>query len=523
MQDKYGAFDGRFLGIDLVAGEPGQAATLPWLALTNLDRRDSLDAVRRLDPDDPLPGLLRMTSLAHELRHFHDFLLSPMGSLVVRSRYLAAANTVPLLEWLAKQEGTIPIPLGSWLKMPPAERDAYWRRAAKVLAAMGKQLPPPIALPYRPFERVLSSGVDGYTATKQAGEWDITVRRFAGDDVHNVFPMIAGQLARASYALGGVEIGGMQWYPAQILEANAITAQLQHIGMAFGKNVLGQVLSLLRHMDNPYGDVLTRVNALLATPAENGRMLSLPDITILCTYALLADYIGDHSYAQVVVRFCIIGAHLQRNEMLHGTDIRALYGEWDEVLADAGFIAEPTFETVRRSVDHDLEFLRILDSEMDGPWKSQSPRALETVCRQFLAARKALCESFLAEPERYVLPGAYLRMLPTLPRPAVRIKCGSERVESVICALVQAGWNEWKRSGEDVLVQPPSELLPGTGGFDIEALDLATYTLVGTEMLFADNPAVTDAGSEFLQAILGDEAHVIRVARPLEMLPRSVR
>jgi hypothetical protein len=57
------------------------------------------------------------TALGHEVRHFHDLLLSPLGNAAFRLRIVAAANAWQLSQHLTDADGAIPVPLTTWHRL----------------------------------------------------------------------------------------------------------------------------------------------------------------------------------------------------------------------------------------------------------------------------------------------------------------------------------------------------------------------------------------------------------------------
>jgi hypothetical protein len=53
----------------------------------------------------------------HELRHFHDYLVTPVGTLDAGDYMMAAANLLPAL-LLLKNQKRIAVPLQAWTAMP---------------------------------------------------------------------------------------------------------------------------------------------------------------------------------------------------------------------------------------------------------------------------------------------------------------------------------------------------------------------------------------------------------------------
>jgi hypothetical protein len=518
--DRFGAFDGRFLGITIELSGAGRRSRLPWLSPTCLDRAAAAPILSCVDADAPLTGLLEATCVTHELRHFHDFALSPIGASALRARYLATINTMPLLPWFACQPGVLPVPLSAWIKLPESHREAYWSRASRLFAADEQPFLRPLAVPYASVVG-LGPGPPG------EGEAKVTKRRFGDGEIGDVLHLIAGQFERAEYMLGGVAVRHDRWNPAQLFEANALVTQMQHLRLATSATIANGVLTELHFANGDYAKVLKRVGALLGAPAPGGAVrVALPDIAALCTYALAGPCEPKYSYGQAIVRFCAIAKHVAGGTMpVAEMAIRELYEHWDRVLEADGLLTAPTFEGIEASLAIDAELARDLDEELAvKPTRYDLTLPIKLCFREFLAARRVLCEHFLDDPDAYVRPKAYLQQLPRLPRPAVRIASPPEENDAAMNLLQAEGWTSCLRANEaEILVNPPGGFLPGGESFRLETLDLATDAMMGSEMIFADNPAVAEAGRRFLSSVLGDRVTLMHVSLPRDRQPASLR
>jgi hypothetical protein len=513
--DRFGAFDGRFLGIDLGLSDPQSSDDFPWLSPAQLTSAEAMPVLSRVNPEATLSGLLEATTVTHELRHFHDFLLSPLGAYALRARYMAALNTIPLLAWFKHQAGVLPVPLSTWMTMPPIERDTYWERASKLWAAAGRSLPEPIPLPYVP-----AISLD---AQRQADQTDAySIRKYEGDAIAEAIVLVAGQFARAEYVLGGIEIEGEQWNPAQLFEIGAVTAQSQHLRLTTNSAVANGVFTQLAGSQTVYGAILRRLAVFLGGSLEMGVQISMPHASALATYALLGSCEPTNFYCQPVVRFSVIAKHLYGKSQESLPPFREVFEEWDSVLDAAGVLTRPTFEGIKESLDMDAAVLRMLDATAEESPKTALPIMLTFM--ELVEARRQLCERFLDDPDAYLRPKSYLGFLPSLPRPVVRITSPAESGHALERTLEAAGWTSCVRANEwQVLANPPPTFLPGKESFRLDTFDSTSEAVMAAEAIFADNPAVTEVANLFFDRLVEGRIPLLRVARPRRQTPGSIR
>src|SRR5262249_2557601 len=117
--------------------------------------------------DEKFALMAEMTVLEHELRHFHDFLLSPYGQMLFRWKLQAWFNgfqALVLLLRAADQSGAncLPIPVARWCRMTEEKRRAQimqWDRGPKKPPGGGGWRPPEIPFLPDPIQELPWSGV----------------------------------------------------------------------------------------------------------------------------------------------------------------------------------------------------------------------------------------------------------------------------------------------------------------------------------------------------------------------------
>ncbi len=124
MSAAYGEFDDRFPGISLTATSPQR-----WRNLIRYAVGPEIPSFE--DNGDQFSELSSCLGvIAHETRHFHDFLISPFGSHAMRSRLVLALN-VPQVSILLTRIGSLesadflPVPLTTWALWKDEERRSF--------------------------------------------------------------------------------------------------------------------------------------------------------------------------------------------------------------------------------------------------------------------------------------------------------------------------------------------------------------------------------------------------------------
>ena len=140
-QKDFGGFNSRFHG-----------ATVRLASAADWEVYQALRAGGRAWPDprlsdDELFGILSIASaLAHEIRHFHDFLITPYGGHVFRLRIHAALNALQLLVPIMKSDANcLPFPIQKWCSLNELGRknEKEWWGKRKDGAKWN-----PVSLPY---------------------------------------------------------------------------------------------------------------------------------------------------------------------------------------------------------------------------------------------------------------------------------------------------------------------------------------------------------------------------------------
>ena len=120
-----GRFDPKFLGLIIRAK---RAAEVQSFRMSDRSDQPNISILSALGDEAVVSDLSRLTVLEHEVRHFHDALLYPMGLLTTRARIYAAVNGFEagiILIRLRSGANVLAVPLQVWLLMSEPDRAAF--------------------------------------------------------------------------------------------------------------------------------------------------------------------------------------------------------------------------------------------------------------------------------------------------------------------------------------------------------------------------------------------------------------
>lgn len=374
----FGSFDGRFVGITMTLTDQ----TLAALDLT------SADAV------DQFHDVAHATVHSHELRHFHDFLLSPRGSITLRQRIVEVLNAMSLLARTkrlseAGSVNALPVPLGRW-----ADLDASARREflAPLAQLVGELHVPDV--PHIPLARRLGlRPVEPEQEPESDAEWFQSA-------VHAVL------LARARLHDALRDDEGWGFTSQQIREGGAFCIQLQEAWTAFGEDAVDAL------------EAHTKVHAPSYLTAQHVWQLASGNYNIdsaaaALTWSQLGAYSGGR-LTSPAVRFGLLIASTSRDKT--PTASGAGISDFDAATGSAD-----TFGVLQSQLDEDERFLRQLKDRTQPDTDESAPAELVNLFSEFLAAKRRVVELVCEDASLYLEPLKYLETVERLPSPPLRM------------------------------------------------------------------------------------------------------
>jgi hypothetical protein len=381
VQDDYGGFDTRFIGITL------RMWPKTWEILDNFmsPDRDPKEVLsignEALDrgTEQAFETFSIGTVLTHELRHFHDFMLSPFGNRILRLRVLAAINGSQIIGRILNKEREIPVPLTKWKRLSNTEQTRLTTE----------------------WEELLGRSVNF---------------RFTPDDTN--FSEVEKAYNRIKdLVIGHQNSTPMPYSPAHIFEASAIAVQIVNVFNVFG----------IAHADLFSNYLLSNAALQQYTFAVrvwqglsniSGTNFDINLLSAAVVWSILGNYEIDGWNACPTYRFARLFSML-RNEGLPTNDpsVPYLFDYWSQRLRTCP-IAKAINDTTARN-EKLIERLRALPSEYQDISVGTGPviSAFEYYCQ----ARQLLISHFIESPEAYVLPHLYSDLIYKLPAAPIRL------------------------------------------------------------------------------------------------------
>lgn len=138
----FGAFNPRFYGVSIFLGGDDRRAA--WARYEGEDG-PAIAATRGLSDADAFV----LSAVDHETRHYHDFLLSPLGTVTMGLRTQASVNGLQALQSLHRCPGRfVPTPLIRWIELDEGARRRWVAENGAFLG--GATLGDFVALPHEP-------------------------------------------------------------------------------------------------------------------------------------------------------------------------------------------------------------------------------------------------------------------------------------------------------------------------------------------------------------------------------------
>lgn len=483
MSNSFGEFDPRFLGISLAVTTRKRWDLLSKYAFGPETLSKSKAA--RLHDDDFLEHVSCLTVLAHEIRHFHDYVLSIHGSRMTQARCALAFNVIMLLAGLYSDAragaNLLPAPLSLWCRMSQEERDSYLDEQNAVVASSGRQF----IAPRMPF---LSAGGD---LIPQPAGGQAPAERVS------LAVQACSQAQRRLYDLEALPEGVQPrggFGPTHLWEASAVLVQCQEILKATGESALNRFISaLMAAPGNRYGVAIRWIYTLFENSDIEADTQTMLSFVLWC---LLGDPYNNGKYASPLVRYAELGAILvKKGRAALASSVTETFELWDRLTGN-----ESTLAALGESASRDelfREFLAQKVQETGMADEDSSFADLLELFSQFGRARRHLIDQVLAVPEKYSSPGSYLDSLPDLSAPPVKLVMERQSAAFRVPGKFEDdSWHlyagrEVMKTGEKVgLIVGPPVTMPGSVHITRDAAFAAYTQFILSDILFG--PDVVD-------------------------------
>ena len=410
-----GRFDPQFLGVSIRASNPSDVYSF------RLHDRSGVAPVAVLDElgdDAMISDLSRQTVLDHELRHFRDSLLFPFGARIISSRLHASYNGFQVamsLKRLGGDASALPVPLQQWLRMPAAERDAF---IVGETAFAGTRLRPP-PLPVIPADDDVSEFAAGGMSLDKEDQIRLVGCRLALADYR-----MGESLWRSPHAEGEKMVS-----PAvDIWEAAGLICQLAAIERYAGEPLMQR---FIRWMEQRGPNTYRRGLAVLTwCLGKLGWPPTLRNHLTLTTWAQMGAYATEMSESSPAHRLAtLVSATAHGSRWSSDSAFTDLVRDWDAVAGADSFAA--------------LRAATVRFGEFCGRTvRTQGMPSLPAELFTSLAnARERMLAAFLADPDSYVDPVAYLAQETRYPLPCVGLEYSSGALGSDWTDVTPVDWS----------------------------------------------------------------------------------
>ena len=401
IQLDFGGFDPSFIGITL------RFNNRSWQLFEAVSRSPEPVPVYHLRADEKFESLSALSVLSHEVRHFHDFLLTSYSAHLFRLRILALLNLLEALPFVVTGDGNcVPVPISAWCRMSEEGR----QRAFSWLAPRPDSEPwVPVYLPHVDDSQP-SPPLSSHMPMPRTPEILEAVIRAA--TYHR------GRIYQFTWNPRTVR-GTTSIQPWQIFELSGLLVQIQDLWHTYGPDETDFFLEHLQSVgNNPYAMVL-HLGRYVWTK------LGLPFDTALTSamvsWSLLGSYERDQWRACPTERFMLLCDHFLKEGAPGGDiDLGDLFNAWsrklhlssvEEGLADS----RKTFHRVRELID-----TKVLKGAAAGTFSADHGELLMRVADGVARANEHMIEQFLENPYAYVLPNQYIKHANAFVSPALR-------------------------------------------------------------------------------------------------------
>jgi hypothetical protein len=390
MPATFGSFDPAFLGPTLRFSDPWV-----WKRFEDFLVHDELEPLEGLTHRQRFVALSIQSVLSHEVRHFHDFLLSPYYAHIFSYRLKSALNVHELLPLLRRSGGNcLPVPLTRWGRFSSSERSRY-------LASLPARRD---GSPWVPPE------IPGFVPLRREEVASVVRQKGAGDSptLETLLRVAAFQLERVGELATNANGLLQAWHP---FELSGLLVQIQDLWHTHGEAACKEFLrGLGEEGPNTYTLLLD-----WAHPFSSGHAGFLDTIvaSAAATWSLMGSYERDQWNACPSARLARLRERLTRAELVAlYADPLSVFDAWSDKLG------------VTRCAEGLEEKKRIYDRLIDlvgsqGPsWGDPSEilRAIEAVAQ----ASEYMTAAFLEDPLAYIAPHRYLSHVGNLVDPVVR-------------------------------------------------------------------------------------------------------
>jgi hypothetical protein len=418
LQRDYGGFDSAFFGVTLsLKGEKD------WALYQKLRVGESFPIEGLLSEDELFHVLQLATVASHEIRHFHDSLISPFGARAFRARVSVALNSLQLLDQIIKSGANcVPFPMSQWCGLNDKQRNSQKKGwGSPPAGSTWREMPIPQISRREVREldaKAPVSMMEGPRATKRlirGGLW---------------YKDKLEALASDSVLLDGKPI--QSW---EIFELSALLVQMADIddfengrGFRWSERFAEYIM---KTEASRYGDILRLAGSLWR---ERDEHFDLYRTSLMASWSILGAYSPDNPRESPANRFACLFRYLKEHGFSAGIeDANSLFNLWSSALK---------LSTPDDGLKHTSDLFKNLDMNLalaiglDIKWKHLFEE-FKSVVGGLSAASSHLRKLMATNVSVYVDPDRYLNEHKQFPNIIIRtiideyIKFSKDQVENI--------------------------------------------------------------------------------------------
>jgi hypothetical protein len=389
IQLDYGGFDPAFVGITT-----SFSTRRAWETFDSfLKSSDPIQPSSQSD-DERFEWLAVTSAVTHEVRHFHDFLLSPYSARIFKLRVQAAINLIQLLPHLLDETANcIPVPLPVWCGLA----DQLRSRELSFLPERKSGEPwVPVKLPFIPKLGLPRGFVHG---SHELWDKPVEVLLAAAAQAHE-------RIREYTHNPRATETG-VSLQPWQVFELSAVLIQIQDVWHTYGAEETEFFLNyLLKGTCSPYGAVLQTCKL----PWDRrGAAFDTRIASAMAFWSMCGSYEKDGWSACPAVRFTSLLTNVASGKARASlrSELFALFDEWSDVtsLSSVNEGLDETARVYQKLMERVVELpIRFHEKMFSGDIEETVARVVGGV----LESSQRMIACVRADPESYVLPDCYV-------------------------------------------------------------------------------------------------------------------
>lgn len=405
-QTDFGGFDPSFIGISVRF--PNDKS---WTKFYNSISKGLLINWQDMDDADKFETIAITTILPHEVKHFHDFLISGHGARLFRFKVMWLINAWQTIHFITKLNGNmIPVPITKWCRMNKTQRSDFLNSLPKNNTGEDWK---PVDLPYIVNDDVTNIARQRGVKSVQINDIkDIDLKEFIAAVFLNSYEI--EKLYGSSNAMNPFE-------PWQILELSGILVHLQYIANEYGIDISNFFLNKLSEMPtSPYTETITATRLYFA---QLGSELNIPVLSSIATWSLLGNYnTEDYDKAHPSLRFVHALEYIKNKGLNKLSNIHNILSEFSEKTERCGVNDGLNF-TLDLYSDIQERLTDLIDQEIWVIPDDEFLSLVKRVCKSILTGSRFMIEYFKRNPVNYFEPYHYIKSRKNQISPTVRFEC----------------------------------------------------------------------------------------------------